>query len=171
MQRSRPLLDFSNPAALIQSIRSLQGFRMTPQREKIIHIFFNLPAGEHLSAEDLHRHLQQTEADVSLATSYRTLNLLASLGVLRELDFAEDHKHYELAQPDEAPHHHLICLDCGLTEEFELDSLAPLANTIAQQRGFSVADLQLKLFARCEKPDCNPQGHCPLHRHHQRVAF
>ncbi|MEB3245658.1 MAG: Fur family transcriptional regulator [Vampirovibrionales bacterium] len=159
-------LDLSTPEALIEGLRAREGFRMTPQREKIIQIFFNLPAGEHLSAESLFRELQKTESDVSLATSYRTLNLLAELGVLRELDFAEDHKHYELAHDDGAPHHHLLCLDCGLAEEFELDAILPMALDIVQSRGFKLKDIQLKLFANCIKPDCNPDDRCPLYRGH-----
>ncbi|MBY0404732.1 MAG: transcriptional repressor, partial [Cyanobacteria bacterium] len=95
---------------LSQNLRE-KGFRLTPQREKIIDIFFYLAEGEHLSAEDLHLMLREENSDISLATSYRTLKLLASIGVLRELDFAEDHKHYELIRNPEDPHHHIICVE------------------------------------------------------------
>lgn len=128
-----------------------KGFRLTPQREKILDIFFNLPEGEHLSAEELQSQLKQESSDISLATSYRTLKLLASLGVLRELDFAEDHKHYELARNPGAPHHHIICLECYSTEEFESPEITALAEAIAEERGFEIVDVQLKIFAMCEK--------------------
>lgn len=128
-----------------------KGFRLTPQREKILDIFYELPAGEHLSAEELQGHLRQDASDISLATSYRTLKLLASLGVLRELDFAEDHKHYELARNPKAPHHHIICLDCGKTEEFESEEIVRLSEELAKERGFEIVDVQLKLFAICNQ--------------------
>jgi Fur family ferric uptake transcriptional regulator len=128
-----------------------KGFRLTPQREKILDIFYELPAGEHLSAEELQMALENESSDISLATSYRTLKLLASLGVLRELDFAEDHKHYELARNPKSPHHHIICLDCGKTEEFESEEIIRLSEELAKERGFQIVDVQLKLFAFCNQ--------------------
>jgi Fur family ferric uptake transcriptional regulator len=135
----------------LSEILRKKGFRLTPQREKILDIFYELPAGEHLSAEELQRSLEQENSDISLATSYRTLKLLASLGVLRELDFAEDHKHYELARNPKAPHHHIICLDCGKTEEFESEEIVRLSEELAKERGFTIIDVQLKLFAICNQ--------------------
>lgn len=135
----------------LSAILRKKGFRLTPQREKILDIFFELPHGEHLSAEELQKSLIMASSDISLATSYRTLKLLASLGVLRELDFAEDHKHYELARNPNSPHHHMICLDCGKTEEFESEEITRLSELLAKERGFQIVDVQLKLFALCEK--------------------
>jgi Fur family ferric uptake transcriptional regulator len=128
-----------------------KGFRLTPQREKIIDIFFNLPEGEHLSAEDLHQLLRQENSDISLATSYRTLKLLASIGVLRELDFAEDHKHYELIRNPDEPHHHIICVECCGTEEFDSPEAFRLSVEIARLKQFNLLDVQLKLFGICSR--------------------
>jgi Fur family transcriptional regulator, ferric uptake regulator len=127
-----------------------QGFRLTPQRETILDIFFHLPEGEHLSAEELQHRLLAEHAEISLATSYRTLKLLASVGVLRELDFAEDHKHYELARNPDAPHHHIICISCNRTEEFEAPEAQVLAHNIAESAHFTVTDVQLKVFGLCQ---------------------
>lgn len=129
-----------------------QGFRLTPQREKILDIFYGLPEGEHLSAEDLQAILKKENSDISLATSYRTLKLLASLGVLRELDFAEDHKHYELARSTAGiEHQHIICVGCGNTEEFTSVEVFNTAVEIAEKARFELIDVQLKLFGRCQK--------------------
>ncbi len=146
--------DFETKDLLAKSLRA-QGFRMTPQREQIIDIFYELPEGEHLSAEELQHKLKHMQSDISLATSYRTLKLMASLGVLRELDFAEDHKHYELARNPGSPHHHIICLDCGGTEEFESDEIFKLAKAIADEKGLQVVDVQVKVFAYCQ---CDSKG-------------
>ena len=126
-----------------------KGFRLTPQREKVIDIFYDLPAGKHLSAEDVYQLLRDEQTDISLATSYRTLKLLASVDVLREVDFSEDHKQYELARDEDHPHHHIICVDCGSTEEFESDSILAEAKQTAQQHHFELVDVELKVFARC----------------------
>ena len=131
-----------------------QGFRITPQREKILDIFYGLPEGEHLSAEDLQNILRHDHSDISLATSYRTLKLLASLGVLRELEFKEDHKHYELARSDAGglEHQHIICVECGMTQEFTSAEVFEAAVKIAGEHSFVLIDAQLKLFGRC--PAC-----------------
>lgn len=144
--------DIQSRDALSELLRR-KGFRLTPQREKILDIFYNLPAGEHLSAEELQEHLQSESSDISLATSYRTLKLLASVGVLRELDFAEHHKHYELIRNAETPHHHIICLNCGRMEEFESDEVVKVSTELAQARGFQVVDVQLKLYGFCDCQD------------------
>ncbi len=129
-----------------------KGFRITPQREKILDIFFSLPEGEHLSAEDLQNILNGQSSDISLATSYRTLKLLASLGVLRELDFTEDHKHYELARSDAGiQHQHIICVECGTTQEFTSLEVFNASVSIADEAGFEFTDAQLKIFGRCQQ--------------------
>lgn len=138
----------------LSSILRNRGFRITPQREKILDIFYSLPEGEHLSAEDLQNILRRESSDISLATSYRTLKLLASLGVLRELAFAEDHKHYELARFDAesgVQHQHIICVECGLTEEFTSIEVFEACVDIAAKTNFELIDAQLKLFGRCQQ--------------------
>jgi Fur family ferric uptake transcriptional regulator len=139
-------------AALSVRLKS-KGFRLTPQREKILDIFFYLPEGQHLSADDLYNLVRNDSSDVSLATTYRTLHLLHSIGVLRELDFAEDHKHYELLRDEDTPHHHLICVNCGTTEEFESTEVVAIAQQVAGRRQFVLTDIQLKLYGLCK--DCH----------------
>ncbi|MGE0200306.1 MAG: Fur family transcriptional regulator [Candidatus Melainabacteria bacterium] len=139
--------------------------RLTPQRETILDIFYDLPEGEHLSAEELLHRLRERGSDISLATSYRTLKLLASIGVLRELDFAEDHKHYELARNPLAPHHHIICLDCGRTEEFESEEIFRFVKEMADKRGIEIVDVQLKVFAYCDDKPGAHDGDAVGHHH------
>ena len=129
-----------------------KGFRLTPQREKILDIFYNLPEGQHLSADDLYNLVRKDSSDVSLATTYRTLHLLHSIGVLRELDFAEDHKHYELLRDEDTPHHHIICVNCGTTEEFESTDIITIAQHVTSSHQYALTDIQLKLYGLCK--DC-----------------
>ena len=143
---------FETLDTLITSLRE-RGFRLTPQRQTILEIFFNLPEGQHLSAEELQAMLVQAQSDISLATSYRTLKLLATLGVLRELDFAEDHKHYELCRDGNAPHQHIICVECGATEEFFAQDVIDRAAQVVTERGVKLIDTQLKIFVLCQ--DCS----------------
>ena len=60
-------------AASLKAELNSRGWRMTPQREKILHVFQNLPKGDHLSAEELHDVLEQRDEGISLSTFYRSV--------------------------------------------------------------------------------------------------
>lgn len=135
---------------IIRDLRK-KGYRITPQREKILQLFYELPEGTHLNAEELLAKLEEKNLKVSLATLYRTLKLLSSIGLIRELDFAEDHKHYELATGKTANHHHIICVSCNSTIEVQNKTLQDISKKLAKEHNFKLIDIQLKLFGLCEK--------------------
>lgn len=143
-----PPIDVKN--AVLATLRE-KGCRVTPQREILLDLFSNLPEGEHISVDEVHAMLQQQGHDISLATTYRTLKLFVSMGVIRELDFSEDHKHYELIRNPESPHHHIICIDCGKTAEFDSPEVIQLAERIAKEKNLRLIDVQLKIYADCEQ--------------------
>lgn len=129
-----------------------RGWRLTPQRETILQVFQNLPKGKHLSAEDLHMLLEEQGENISLSTIYRTVKLMARMGILRELELAEGHKHYEQNQPYPHHHHHLICVRCNKTIEFKNDSILKTGTKTAQKEGYHLLDCQLTIHAVC--PTC-----------------
>lgn len=138
---------------LISDLRS-KGLRVTPQRELIMRIFQEQEVeGKHLSAEDVFEILKTKGEQISLATTYRTLRMLVKMGILRELDFAETHKHYELIDHDASPHHHIICLNCNKTIEFEDDEINRLGKLIADKYGVEVIDMQFQIFANCPESE------------------
>lgn len=138
-----------NKQEVFDSLRK-KGHRITPQREEILSIFTKVPDGVHLSAVEIQTLLQKHDLKISLATLYRTLKFLTNHGFLREFDFGEDHKHYELINDDKT-HHHLVCNKCGKTEEFEDNELAEIAKKICtRQTKFRVHDYQFKIFGICE---------------------
>ena len=145
---------------LLQNLRQ-QGYRVTPQRETVIRIFQE--AGDkHLSAEDVFETLKTKEEKISLATTYRTLRMLVQMNILRELDFAETHKHYELIDENAEPHHHIICLNCNKTIEFEDAEINKLGEAIAKKYGVEIMDMQFQTFGNCLHEIDNPD-----HKHRQ----
>lgn len=139
-------------AASLKAELNEKGWRLTPQRETILQVFQNLPKGKHLSAEDLYELLKDEGDPISLSTIYRTLKLMARMGILRELELAEGHKHYELNQPYPHHHHHLICVRCNKTIEFKSDSILKVGTKTAQKEGYHLLDCQLTIHAVC--PGC-----------------
>lgn len=136
-----------------------RGWRLTPQRETILNVFQNLQKGKHLSAEDLYNLLEEQGEPISLSTIYRTVKLMARMGILRELEFAEGHKHYELNQPYPYHHHHLICVKCNKTIEFKSDSVLKIGSKTAKNQAsiYWTVNCRFMPFAR------NVSGlYCPL---------
>jgi Fur family transcriptional regulator, ferric uptake regulator len=132
---------------LLQNLRQ-KGYRVTPQRELIIKIFQE-SGDKHLSAEDVFEVLQSKQEQISLATTYRTLRMLVEMNILRELDFAETHKHYELLDANAPPHHHIICLNCNKTIEFEDEDINKLGQLVAEKYGVEIVDMQFQIFGNC----------------------
>lgn len=134
---------------LVEDLRQ-KGYRITEQRQTILEVFVELDEGKHLSAEELLEHLKKQNQKISLATLYRNLKMLTNGGVLRELDFGEDHKHYELNISNK-PHHHIICSNCYSTIEFDEKELENIATKVADNNNFKVNDFQFKIFGICNK--------------------
>ena len=126
-----------------------KGWRMTPQRETILQVFQTLPRGEHLSAEDLHSRLSEKDAGISLSTIYRTVKMMARMGILRELELAEGHKHYELNTASPHHHHHMVCVQCNQTVEFDNDSVLKQGLKQTEKSGLQLIDCQLTIYTIC----------------------
>jgi Fur family transcriptional regulator, ferric uptake regulator len=126
-----------------------KGWRMTPQRETILAAFQELPQGEHLSVEDLHETLVEQDVDISLSTIYRTVRLMARMGILRELELAEGHKHYEINAAASHHHHHMVCVQCNRTIEFENETIFKQSMKQVEKSGYQLIDCQLTIYAIC----------------------
>ena len=124
---------------------------MTPQRKKILDLFEKVGSGIHLSAEEVHNQLSISNERVSLATIYRTLRLLVKMGFLNELELSEGGHRFELLSHDHPDHHHLICIRCGRTEEFESNQVILAGRKAAEKFGFKLLESSLNVRALCPK--------------------
>jgi Fur family transcriptional regulator, peroxide stress response regulator len=68
---------------------------------------------------------------MSLATVYKTLNLLKELGEAMELGFRDDDERYESKRPQ--PHPHLICIRCWAIIDPEVEMAQHLMQQVAQR--------------------------------------
>lgn len=92
-----------------------------------------------------------------MSTVYRTLHVMTGMGILRELELAEDHKHYELNTASAEHHHHLICVHCNQTIEFTEDIIDYIGSKQANSMGYSLLDCQLNLYGVCADCQKNSQ--------------
>jgi Fur family ferric uptake transcriptional regulator len=140
----------------LKSELNAKGWRFTAQREVILQLFLDQEQGNHLSAEDVYELLGEREERISLSTIYRTLKLMTRMGILRELEFAETHKHYELSINAQSRHHHMVCVQCGMTIEFENTSILKQASKQVEKSGLELIDCQLTIHAIC--PEAKRRG-------------
>ena len=83
-----------------------------------------------------------------LATIYRNLNLMESLGIINTVDLGEGFKRYELNHP-ESHKHHVICRSCGKIEDIEECGLRKIEMKIAKKIGFKIEKHRLEFFGLC----------------------
>ncbi len=140
---------FDNP---IEHGLRQDGRRLTNQRRKILDLFESIGSGKHLSAEDVHHQLLEEKKKVSLATIYRTLRLLVQMGFLHELELTEGGHRFELSSDENPDHHHMVCIRCGRTEEFENVLVLEAGKRAAEDIGFKLIESTLNVRAIC--PDC-----------------
>lgn len=131
------------------------GLKATLPRLKILEIFQNSSV-RHMSAEDVYKILLAENMDVGLATVYRVLTQFEQAGLLHRNHFETGKAVFEL---NEGSHHdHLVCLDCGLVEEFFDEEIERRQQKIAVERGFELAEHALALYGHCTKKDCPHRG-------------
>ncbi len=127
------------------------GLKSTLPRLKVMNLFEN---GEkrHLSAEDVYRELLASGDDVGLATIYRVLTQFEQAGLLLRHNFEGEKSVFELNR--DKHHDHIVCRQCGKIEEFYDEQIEARQDKVAAERGFSVHEHSLCIYADCIRPDC-----------------
>lgn len=137
-----------------ESICSLlrnRSYKLTPQRQTILQTFLE-HVDRHLSAEEVYMLVKNQNPEIGLATVYRTLDILAEIGILLKNDFGDGRSRYEFSRKDEHHHHHhLICLGCGNVSEFDDDLLESLEAVIIKRNHFKIMDHDLKFYGYCSE--------------------
>jgi Fur family transcriptional regulator, ferric uptake regulator len=125
-----------------------QGLKMTSERERILEEIFDLEG--HFEADELTYRLRSKGEKISKATVYRTLPLLVTAGLIKEVIHGEKHLHYEHVHDGER-HDHLICLTCGKIIEFEEPALRRIEKQICQKNGFTPKKIVFEIFGYCRR--------------------
>lgn len=127
------------------------GLKATLPRLKILNLFENSQV-RHLTAEDVYKVLISEGMDIGLATVYRVLTQFEHAGLLIRHHFESGKAVFELNQGGH--HDHLVCMQCGRVEEFFDPEIERRQIKIAKDRGFTIHEHSLHLYADCTKPNC-----------------
>jgi len=119
------------------------GLKMTGQRRTILQILDQ--SDDHPSVEDVYERAKSVDSSISMATVYRTLNLLDELGVVVRHEFNENFARYELTT---AHHHHLIDVETGEVVEFQSEDIEKMKEEIARKLGYTLMECRLELYGK-----------------------
>ena len=118
------------------------GLRMTDQRRIIAGVLQN--ADDHPDVEELYKRAAAQDANISLATVYRTVKLLEEAGILEKHEFGDGRARYETA--DREHHDHLIDIHSGEVIEFVDAEIEALQEKIAAKLGYRLMGHRLELY-------------------------
>jgi Fur family peroxide stress response transcriptional regulator len=136
---------------LVNKLRERE-YRLTPQRIALLRL---LAASEgHPSASHLYDQIKDQFPTTSLATVYKTLNVLKEIDEVLELGFSNGDNRYDGNNPQ--PHPHLICVNCQNILDAEVGLAQNLIHEVAQSSGYQIVGHRLDFYGLC--PDCQ-DGH------------
>lgn len=124
-----------------------KGFKVTPQRLAIYSVL--AATKSHPSAEMIFTDLQTLYPTMSLATVYKTIDILREIGLVQVLNAGEDCFRYDANTDD---HPHIRCMSCGRVDDMDGVDVSGFVHTVSQTTSYQVTGQQFYFYGVC--PDC-----------------
>jgi len=121
------------------------GYRLTAPRRSLAALIASHDG--YFTAGDLVAEARARRLGVGRATVFRTLEVLETIGAVERLDLPSGDHAYVVCR--RAHHHHVVCSQCGRTNEIDDGDLRAVVNEIARRTGYRVDDHRLELFGLC----------------------
>lgn len=124
------------------------GVRVTTARKNISKIIVNSTSP--ISANDINTQLEARAININKTTIYRELKFLIDKQIIKQIDFGEGIKRYEMSNLDH--HHHLVCLKCKNTFDISIEEDIINVDQITLQKDleFKVFYHSLEFFGECK---------------------
>lgn len=122
------------------------GPRMTRQRAAVVEAL--RATDKFASAKMIHDKLSEDGASVGLTTVYRTLQSLAEVGAVDVLHSPDGETLYRDCLSGHH-HHHLVCSECGRSEEIEGGPVEKWAEIVAARYGYELIGHEAEIYGVC----------------------
>ncbi|MCP2258034.1 Fur family transcriptional regulator, ferric uptake regulator [Streptoalloteichus tenebrarius] len=143
-----------------QRLRAV-GLRVTAPRLAVLDWLAGHP---HATADEVATAVRQRLGTVSTQAVYDVLNACTRVGLLRRIEPAGHPARFETRAGDN--HHHLVCRQCGRTEDVDCVVGARPCLDPSDTAGFEVDEAEVLFWGLC--PDCRSTGAAPgSHAHHE----
>jgi Fur family peroxide stress response transcriptional regulator len=141
----------SSPKPDDSAIKALRrkGYKATPQRIAICRIA--LKSRAHPSAQQVHDEVKKIHPTVSLATVYKTLEVLRELDLVQEINFPKGQARFDSYM---SPHINLVCLKCGSITDLDDNTLKEIAQKVTASTKFKPVGQRMDAYGICQKCSC-----------------
>jgi Fur family transcriptional regulator, ferric uptake regulator len=135
-------------ASEIVSAFETAGYRLTGPRRALAALI--AAKARHFTADELLGESRRRRLGVTRATIFRSLDVLADIGVIERLDLPSGEHAFVACEP--AHHHHVVCSSCGRTTGVADPGIEGIAEAIGRETGYRIDAHRLELFGLC--PAC-----------------
>ncbi len=125
------------------------GYRLTEPRRALAELIASHEG--HFTAGDLVREAATARLGVGRATVFRSLDVLAELGFVEQIDLPGGGHSFVACAPT-AHHHHLVCSSCGRSTDIAATGLSSILRDVASRSGYRIDSHRLEVFGVC--PSC-----------------
>lgn len=147
-----PALSVTEAAQMLRS----SGLRVTAPRVAVLEA---LSAEPHTSAEELTRAVRHELGAVSIQTVYDVLGALTESGLARRIEPAGRPALFETRTGDN--HHHIVCRECGRTEDVDCAVGDVPCLTASDDHGFEIDEAEVTFWGLC--PRCHERTKTTAH--------
>ncbi|RSM75555.1 transcriptional repressor [Kibdelosporangium aridum] len=123
------------------------GLRVTAPRLAVLTLLNELP---HATADQVATGVRELLGSVSTQAVYDVLNVFTSAKLVRRIEPAGHPARFETRIGDN--HHHLVCRECGRTEDVDCAVGPAPCLTPSESAGFVVDEAEVVFWGIC--PDC-----------------
>jgi Fur family peroxide stress response transcriptional regulator len=135
----------SSDASIIEALRR-KGYKATTQRIAICRLA--LSSREHPTAQGIYREIKTVHPTVSLATVYKTLQVLRELHLVQELAFPQGETRFD---SNLIPHVNEVCLRCGSVRDVNDRAVQDVVARVASRTKFAGRRQRFDIYGFCEK--------------------
>lgn len=122
------------------------GIRMTTQRAAILAEVQS--ADKHLTAGEIFERVRRKYPTIAYGTVYRTLHLLAELGLIQEFPFGDQASRFD-RRTDR--HDHVHCTLCGELMDVDVPNVILARQVAAEQTGYEITAHQTVFSGICPR--------------------
>jgi len=132
----------------VSSIEALRrkGYKATPQRIAICQIALNNRG--HPSAQQVYEDVKKIHPTVSLATVYKTMEVLRDLDLVQELNFPQGQARFDSYMK---PHINLICLECDSIIDLDDVTTKEMTSRVSSAAKFKPKGQRIDVYGICQK--------------------
>ena len=118
---------------------------MTGQRLVILEALRNVTV--HPTADEIYDMVRMTMPHISLATIYRNLETLASIGLVQKLECAGNQRRYD---GNPRRHHHIRCINCGSVSDISAEAVTAFTFIPDRIPGYRVLNYSVMFTGLCD---------------------